>query len=333
MYTPCHLILSYFFEIAAARCAGAPIRLTYKKHAGTTAPAKTGIQTDKQISNFDRLWSVIRWLHGINVAACFSITSLAVLFFIYEPLIGIFCEIHTIIVCLKTVSYALTNQSLRYTYLNPLCGQGDTVPTIYGQSLYPRNITLSNLTYFWWAPTLVYQPVYPRTQKTRWSFVAKRVVEVLVVGVFIWVVSQKHALPVLRDSMETMASFDFSLVLERMVKLSAIGFVVWLAGFFAVFHSFLNALAEVMRFADRDFYGDWWNSPNLGVFWRTWNKPVHQYMKRHVYSPLIRRRWNSRSASMIVFMLSGLLHELAIGIPVHSVTGMSTYCLSAIDNL
>jgi diacylglycerol O-acyltransferase-1 len=186
---------------------------------------------------------------------------LVVFFCIYDPLIGTFCEVHAIIVCLKTVSYALTNQSLRYAYLNPLCDEKDTVPTIYGRCPYPSNINLSNLAYFWWAPTLVYQPVYPRTPRIRWNFVAKRLAEVLVVSAFVWAVGQKHALPVLRDSMETMASLDFSQVLERMMKLSAITLIVWLAGFFAVFQSFLNALAEAMQFADRDFYGDWWNSP------------------------------------------------------------------------
>ena len=25
------------------------------------------------------------------------------------------------------------------------------------------------------------------------------------------------------------------------------------------------------------FYRDWWNAPNLAVFWKTWNLPVHRY--------------------------------------------------------
>ena len=46
-------------------------------------------------------------------------------------------------------------------------------------------------------------------------------------------------------------------ILERLLKLSTISLVIWLAGFFALFQSFLNALAEVTRFGDREFYEAW----------------------------------------------------------------------------
>ncbi len=40
--------------------------------------------------------------------------------------------------------------------------------------------------------------------------------------------------------------------------------------FYLLFHSFLNALGEVLRFADREFYHDWWNANNILDFWKTW---------------------------------------------------------------
>ena len=33
---------------------------------------------------------------------------------------------------------------------------------------------------------------------------------------------------------------------------------VWLAGFYAFFHVWLNVLAELLRFGDRVFYLEWW---------------------------------------------------------------------------
>jgi MBOAT, membrane-bound O-acyltransferase family len=54
-----------------------------------------------------------------------------------------------------------------------------------------------------------------------------------------------------------------------------------------VFHQSLNILAEVTRFGDRAFYKDWWNATTIGDFWRLWNIPVHKWMMRTVYSPLI----------------------------------------------
>lgn len=107
------------------------------------------------------------------------------------------------------------------------------------------------------------------------------------------------------------------------MKLSTISLVIWLAGFFAIFQSVLNALAEIMRFGDREFYTEWWNSPSVGTYWRTWNKPVYHFMRRHIYAPLVGRGWSSNAASAWVFVFSGVLHELLVGVPTHNILGMS----------
>src|SRR5271154_4784975 len=123
-------------------------------------------------------------------------------------------------------------------------------PAQYASAPYPENINLSNLNYFWWAPTLVYQPVYPRSEKIRWLFVFKRSAEVFGLSMFIWVASAQYAAPLLRNSVGGIASLNVVSILERLMKLSTISLVCWLAGYFALFQSFLNALAEVMKFGD-----------------------------------------------------------------------------------
>jgi diacylglycerol O-acyltransferase 1 len=54
------------------------------------------------------------------------------------------------------------------------------------------------------------------------------------------------------------------------------------------FHLYMNILAEVTHFGDREFYKDWWNATTIGDYWRLWNMPVHKWMMRTVYSPLVR---------------------------------------------
>lgn len=325
---PCHLFVAYIVELVAAQQARASLRGTGKKRDGTATPGGSYVPTDDEMKSFHSTWVMIAWIHGINATLCLSITSFVVYFYINHPLIGTISEVHAIIVWLKTSSYAFTNRDLRHAYLHPSSREEDAVPAIYSQCPYPRNITLSNLVYFWWAPTLVYQPVYPRTDKIRWVFVAKRMAEVFGLNAFMWIASAQYAAPVLRNSLDKMASLDFPSILERLMKLSTISLVIWLAGFFAFFQSFLNALAEVMRFGDRDFYADWWNSPSVGAYWRTWNKPVYQYMKRHIFSPLVGRGWSAFSASIVVFVFSGILHELLVGVPTHNIIGMTTFDFS-----
>jgi diacylglycerol O-acyltransferase 1 len=57
--------------------------------------------------------------------------------------------------------------------------------------------------------------------------------------------------------------------------------LLWLIWFYLCFHSYFNMLGEVLKFADRDFYGDWWNATNIDVFWRSWNMPIHRWAVRY----------------------------------------------------
>lgn len=309
---PCHLFAAYLIELAAAQQARGKRK---RVKDGAASP------TEDEDKRFNSTWKMVAWVHAINITLALAITTVVVYNYIHHPLIGTLTELHAIIVWLKTSSYAFTNRDLRHAYLHPVKGELDAMPDLYKQCPYPHNVTMGNLVYFWWAPTLVYQPAYPRTDKIRWVFVAKRVGEIFGLSVLIWFASEQYAAPVLRNSLDKIASLDITSILERLMKLSTISLVIWLAGFFALFQSFLNALAEVTRFGDRSFYDDWWNSESLGVYWRTWNKPVYQYFKRHVYMPMVGRGWKPFHASIAVFFLSAVLHEVLVGVPTHNIIG------------
>lgn len=307
---PCHLITAYLIELAAARQA---------KGSRKRIPEGPSGPSDDETKQFHATWVVVACAHTINVSLALAVTTVVVYFYVHHPLIGTLTEVHAVVVWLKTASYAFTNRDLRHAYLHPI--KGEPVPDLYSQCPYPENVTLGNLIYFWWAPTLVYQPVYPRTDRIRWVYVLKRLAEVFCLSAFIWFASAQYAAPVLRNSLDKIASLDFTSILERLLKLSTISLVIWLAGFFALFQSFLNALAEITTFGDRSFYDDWWNSESLGAYWRTWNKPVYTYFKRHVYLPMIGRGWSPLAASISVFFVSAVLHEILVGVPTHNIIG------------
>ena len=311
---PCHLFVAYVIELVAAQQAkGAIGRAKREEEKPEDVAAVT--------KSFHAIWQVIAWAHGINATLALLVTTITVYSYIHHPLLGTISEVHAIIVWLKICSYAFTNRDLRYAALKPEAAA--TLPCLYAECPYPRNITIGNLSYFWWAPTLVYQPVYPRTTEIRWIFVCKRLAEGFSLSIFIWLASAQYAAPLLHNSLSKISSLDLASIIERIMKLSTVSLIIWLAGFFAVFQSMLNALAEIMMFGDREFYTDWWNSPSVGTYWRTWNKPVYHFMRRHIYGPLVGRGWSSNAASMWVFAFSGLLHELLVGVPTHNILGKS----------
>jgi len=125
--------------------------------------------------------------------------------------------------------------------------------------------------------------------------------------------------PLLNNSIAPIKELHLAKIIERILKLSTVSLITWLAGFFCLFHSTLNALAEVMHFADRKFYDAWWNSGSVGAYWRLWNLPVHHFFKRHVYIPLRKRGWSNFGGTLMVFFLSAVIHEVLFGIPFHSV--------------
>ncbi|KAJ2080428.1 hypothetical protein H4R24_003083 [Coemansia sp. RSA 988] len=191
---------------------------------------------------------------------------------------------------------------------------------------YPHNITLANFAYFWMAPTLCYQPSYPRIAGPICkSFVAKRLAELVVLCVAMYVVIQQYAVPTLMGSVRAIDSRDGFWLSERVLKLSVISAIVWFLGFYAIFHAALNALAEVLRFADRAFYLDWWNSVDLAAYWREWNLPIHYFCKRHIMMPLVSAPLSLPASAgvLLTFVVSAIMHELLFGIPTHCLKGYS----------
>ncbi|KAK9459512.1 MBOAT, membrane-bound O-acyltransferase family-domain-containing protein [Lipomyces oligophaga] len=269
------------------------------------------------------LWRLAVVLHSINAIVCLVFATVIVYTRIDHPLIGTPCELHALILCLKVASFALTNRDLRETLLTPVA----SVPTLYNTATYPSNLTFKNVAYFWWAPTLVYQPVYPRSPSFRPMFFAKRVLEIVASTFMMYFLTVQYAVPILENSLSHIHNVHIFGITERLFKLGTMCMIIWLFGFFSVFQSGLNALAEVMKFGDREFYDDWWNSRSVGEYWRLWNKPVTNYFRRHIYVPLVRRGWNSRSASFMVFFVSAILHEIAVGVPTHHINGTAFWLM------
>ena len=131
--------------------------------------------------------------------------------------------------------------------------------------------------------------------------------------------------PVLNEMMKELQDeerdmLSIHIFAEYLLKLSIASSYIWLLVFYGFFHVLLNLLAQLLRFGDRVFYRDWWNSSNLSSYWRLWNLPVHYWLVRHLYYPCIRRGMNKSAAMFIVFFFSAVLHEMLISVSLfHSI--------------
>lgn len=184
---------------------------------------------------------------------------------------------------------------------------------------YPSNITALNLLYFWFAPTLCYQPTYPRSKKRRYRYILSLVVRLVIIGGAMSAIADQYMLPTVHEFYNSDPADNILISLERLLTLAVPNTYFWLLGFYAFFHLTLNLLAEVLRFGDRMFYRDWWNANTIEAYWRLWNLPVHYWMVRHVYFPCLRAGLSKNVASGLCFLLSAVIHELLVSVPFHMV--------------
>lgn len=125
----------------------------------------------------------------------------------------------------------------------------------------------------------------------------------------------QHVLPVAKESVPYFEQRDtFNIILSGL-QVSIPCSYMWLLFFFGTFHAFTNFLAELTCFEDRRFYADWWNAGSLSEYWRKWNQPIHNWLVRHCYYPLVRRGINVDLARFLTFLVSALAHEyIAVGV-------------------
>ncbi|KAL0107206.1 hypothetical protein PUN28_015615 [Cardiocondyla obscurior] len=180
---------------------------------------------------------------------------------------------------------------------------------------YPDNLNFGDLYYYILAPTLCYELNFPRTQRIRKRFLIKRILEVLVGCQVVMSLFQQWMIPSVKNSLIPFSNMDVAKASERLLKLAIPNHLVWLCFFYLIFHSFLNLLGELLHFADRNFYCDWWNANNIDTFWRTWNMPVHRWAVRHLYIPIVEMGYGKTTASVTVFFISAFFHEYLVSVP------------------
>ncbi|KAM3132959.1 hypothetical protein pb186bvf_014955 [Paramecium bursaria] len=167
--------------------------------------------------------------------------------------------------------------------------------------------------YFLAAPTLCFQLTYPRSKSVRKLWVLKRVIEYLLVSAFQVIIWYQYVEPLLNNTYEIVRDDPrYVRLFERLLKLSLPNTYLWIAMFFGGFQCALNITAELLRYADRQFYKDWWNCKNLEEYWKLWNIPVHHWLVRHIYLPCLKSGLSKSTANMIVFFISALGHEYIV---------------------
>ncbi|XP_044733733.1 sterol O-acyltransferase 1-like [Chrysoperla carnea] len=174
----------------------------------------------------------------------------------------------------------------------------------------------SKYLFFLFAPTLVYQENYPRTKEIRWRFLLWNVLELIVILFVCSHVFERHVLDVYEDY--GVIHYDLKILLYKIISLSGPALFIYLALFYLFLHSWHNAWAEGLRFADRLFYKDWWNVSNYSEYFRKWNIIVHDWLYIYIYKDLYEHFGcdNILFPYLSVFIISSVFHEYILGMAI-----------------
>eukprot|EP01083_Nonionella_stella_P102958 293552_1 len=176
----------------------------------------------------------------------------------------------------------------------------------YRRQIYPQNVTLYNWFEFTLFPTLVYEPLYPRTTSVRVMYVMEKVLVFVAVMSFMFTIIEKFML-------DNLSQQSKSEPIETIINLLVPVTLMEICCFFVVFDCMLNCIAELTCFADREFYQDWWNSTSFEEFARKWNRPVHEFLLRHVYFESMNTYKFSKGMALAgTFVFSIALHEVVL---------------------
>jgi hypothetical protein len=216
----------------------------------------------------------------------------------------------------------------------------DAFPSLRGLkgSTWPESVSFLHYLYFLAAPTLVYEPRYPRTKNRRWGYICVKLLQAVACGALQYVVLAQFALPIVREPtppsnllLSSRQGYLFRLLasppvlaweawLFDIIRLAIPSLILWLTSFYAFFHCVLNIVAELLRHADRDFYRDWWNSTEISSFWRKWNVPVHEWALRHVVLEGIHYGGATKQQAVVAtFFVSAIAHELIFSVAFRTV--------------
>ncbi|XP_074593200.1 sterol O-acyltransferase 1-like [Brevipalpus obovatus] len=261
---------------------------------------------------FHHFWIVIQWnlinrIKNVSIFALLQIPLISILFYISTNL-TIESSNGTLL------RIAMTCETIRFTMKF-----WSLVAETYGKDEAER-ATLGELFYFLFAPTLIFRKVYPRTKRTSWlrvfgmislvylnmAFIGRLVINVTYPNMLLFVKEKK-----------ILSISTISMALVSPIVLMGI----WLMHF----HTWQNLWAEILRFADRDFYGPWWVSESNFKMIKEWNPIIHKFIKTYMFDSVSKKFVPTNIKFILVAIASGIGHDYIFSLAIKDVTLICTY--------
>ncbi|XP_014213176.1 sterol O-acyltransferase 1 [Copidosoma floridanum] len=189
----------------------------------------------------------------------------------------------------------------------------------------------SKFFYFMFAPTLIYRDEYPRTKCISWRNVLWYLVEVAIVILYSAFIFEHFVISAFER--HGIRIFESQTVILTVFSLTLPSVCIYIFGFYVLLHSWQNAMAELLGFADKLFYTDWWNCTNYSAFYKSWNILVQDWLYHYIYRDVYDLYRSKIISTVAVFFISAVVHEYIIGFALRFVYPVMTFMFGGIGLL
>lgn len=190
--------------------------------------------------------------------------------------------------------------------------------TLPGINISNFNQEVTRYAYFLLCPSLIYRDSYPkRNRSIRWKNLSVHLFGFFGSIAYTTLIFKAFCVPEFRAA--SMNIKDIHALILSWFRSMLPGTMVFLLIFFAVMHSWFAIWAEILNFADRKFYDDWWNSKDFGTFYRKISVTLYEWLHTYVYLDLQRFSRGSISsnfARVVAFMFSGVVCEMILDLSI-----------------
>lgn len=251
------------------------------------------------INGYLNIYAVNRWKYGIIVNAHRWFTESIFI-------VGIFCASNLPSMGMISMAFVFASGNIYLMKVHSYMDVHYDLFALNSEETPYEEKCLADFLYFLAVPSLVYEPSFPTfVPENRMHNIIVR--SVLLLGSllfsYVWITEKVLPIAVRLHRMPVIDGMIYSLI------------PMWVSAmviFFTLFELVCNILADITCYGDRSFYGDWWNSTTFEDFNRLWNKPVHQWLLRHVYFKVRSKGCNKFIGQSVTLLYSSLMHEFAL---------------------
>ena len=172
-------------------------------------------------------------LHFFNTNATLMVVIMIVWYHIQHPIVGAGLIMQATITWMKLISYVHANNDYRQN----LATHKATLALVKDldeegrQISYPMNITLKNIYYFWFAPTLTYQIAFPRTPYVRWGKVVTYTMHLFISATLVAFLGAQVVAPnldlLIKDLDANKGELRYQVIADYLLKLSITSTYIW----------------------------------------------------------------------------------------------------------